>query len=72
MHVGHLRSTIIGDAVVRTLEFLGHNVIRANHVGDWGTQFGMLIAYLEKWKMNTQAKWNFKILKHSIAKRKTL
>ena len=48
MHVGHLRSTIIGDAVVRTLEFLGHNVIRANHVGDWGTQFGMLIAYLEK------------------------
>lgn len=48
MHVGHLRSTIIGDAVVRTLEFIGHNVIRANHVGDWGTQFGMLIAYLEK------------------------
>ncbi|HGS6760366.1 TPA: arginine--tRNA ligase [Klebsiella pneumoniae] len=48
MHVGHLRSTIIGDASVRTLEFLGHKVIRANHVGDWGTQFGMLIAYLEK------------------------
>lgn len=48
MHVGHLRSTIIGDAAVRTLEFLGHHVIRANHVGDWGTQFGMLIAYLEK------------------------
>ena len=48
MHVGHLRSTIIGDAVVRTLEFLGNHVIRANHVGDWGTQFGMLIAYLEK------------------------
>ncbi|HDL5536887.1 TPA: arginine--tRNA ligase, partial [Mannheimia haemolytica] len=48
MHVGHLRSTIIGDAVVRTLAFLGNNVIRANHVGDWGTQFGMLIAYLEK------------------------
>ncbi|NIH16385.1 arginine--tRNA ligase [Serratia symbiotica] len=48
MHVGHLRSTIIGDAAARTLEFLGHNVIRANHVGDWGTQFGMLIAYLEK------------------------
>ena len=48
MHVGHVRSTIIGDAAVRTLEFLGHNVIRANHVGDWGTQFGMLIAYLEK------------------------
>ncbi|GAL58339.1 arginyl-tRNA synthetase [Pseudescherichia vulneris NBRC 102420] len=47
MHVGHLRSTIIGDASVRTLELLGHNVIRANHVGDWGTQFGMLIAFLE-------------------------
>lgn len=48
MHVGHLRSTIIGDVAVRTLEFLGHHVIRANHVGDWGTQFGMLIAWLEK------------------------
>ncbi|VFP84227.1 Arginine--tRNA ligase [Candidatus Erwinia haradaeae] len=48
MHVGHLRSTIIGDAIVRTLEFLGHNVIRANHIGDWGTHFGMLIAFLEK------------------------
>ncbi|EMM6760479.1 arginine--tRNA ligase [Pluralibacter gergoviae] len=48
MHVGHLRSTIIGDAVVRTLRFLGHRVIRANHIGDWGTQFGMLIALLEE------------------------
>lgn len=48
MHVGHLRSTIIGDSIVRTLEFLGNTVIRANHVGDWGTQFGMLIAYLEQ------------------------
>ena len=48
MHVGHLRSTIIGDAVARVLEFLGDTVIRQNHVGDWGTQFGMLIAYLEK------------------------
>ncbi|RYV03479.1 arginine--tRNA ligase [Shewanella sp. OPT22] len=48
MHVGHLRSTIIGDSVVRTLEFLGHNVIRQNHVGDWGTQFGMLLAYMEE------------------------
>ncbi|WII95815.1 arginine--tRNA ligase [Moraxella haemolytica] len=47
MHVGHLRSTIIGDSMVRTLEFLGNTVIRANHIGDWGTQFGMLIAYLE-------------------------
>ncbi|HUS92458.1 MAG TPA: arginine--tRNA ligase, partial [Phycisphaerae bacterium] len=48
MHVGHLRSTIIGDAIVRTLEFLGHPVVRHNHVGDWGTQFGMLTAYLER------------------------
>lgn len=47
MHVGHLRSTIIGDAVSRTLEFLGHKVIRHNHVGDWGTQFGMLLAHME-------------------------
>jgi arginyl-tRNA synthetase len=48
MAVHHIRSTVIGDSVVRVLEFLGHKVIRANHVGDWGTQFGMLIAYLEK------------------------
>ena len=47
MAVHHIRSTVIGDSVVRVLEFLGHNVIRANHIGDWGTQFGMLIAYLE-------------------------
>ena len=46
MHVGHLRTTIIGDAVVKTLEFLGHKVIRQNHMGDWGTQFGMLLAHL--------------------------
>lgn len=48
MAVHHIRSTVIGDAVVRVLEFLGNKVIRANHIGDWGTQFGMLIAYLEK------------------------
>ena len=48
LHVGHLRSTIIGDAMVRVLEFLGHRVIRQNHLGDWGTQFGMLIAYLRE------------------------
>lgn len=48
MHVGHLRSTVIGDAVARTLEYLGHNIIRQNHMGDWGTQFGMLIAELEE------------------------
>ena len=47
MHVGHLRSTIIGDAIARTLEYQGHQVIRQNHMGDWGTQFGMLIAELE-------------------------
>ncbi|MDK4529072.1 arginine--tRNA ligase [Kingella kingae] len=46
MHVGHLRSSIIGDSLARVLAFLGHNVIRQNHVGDWGTQFGMLVAYL--------------------------
>src|SRR6201985_3767525 len=46
MHVGHLRTTIVGDAIARVLEFAGHSVIRDNHVGDWGTQFGMLIEYL--------------------------
>lgn len=54
MHVGHLRSTIIGDASVRTLLKLGHNVIRANHLGDWGTQFGMLIAWLEQQQQQQQ------------------
>jgi arginyl-tRNA synthetase len=48
MHVGHLRSTIIGDSIARILEFRGHDVVRLNHVGDWGTQFGMLIAYLRE------------------------
>lgn len=47
MHVGHLRSTIIGESICRLLEYLGHDVIRINHVGDWGTQFGMLIAHLQ-------------------------
>ena len=46
MHVGHLRSTVIGDALARTLDFLGHRVIRQNHLGDWGTQFGMLVEHL--------------------------
>jgi arginyl-tRNA synthetase len=46
MHVGHLRTTIVGDAIARVLEFAGHRVIRDNHLGDWGTQFGMLIEYL--------------------------
>jgi arginyl-tRNA synthetase len=48
MHVGHLRSTIIGDCIARILEFQGHHVLRLNHVGDWGTQFGMLITYLRE------------------------
>ena len=48
MHVGHLRSTIIGDTLATLFEFLGDKVIRQNHIGDWGTQFGMLIAYLEE------------------------
>ncbi len=44
LHVGHLRSTIIGDALARLMEFLGHDVLRLNHIGDWGTNFGMLIS----------------------------
>ena len=57
MHVGHLRSSIIGDSIARVLEFLGHKVIRQNHVGDWGTQFGMLVAYLvEQQKDNAEFK----------------
>jgi arginyl-tRNA synthetase len=48
MHVGHLRSTILGDSIARVLEFRGHDVLRLNHVGDWGTQFGMLILYLRE------------------------
>ncbi|WP_009630891.1 arginine--tRNA ligase [Synechocystis sp. PCC 7509] len=48
MHVGHLRSTIIGDSIARVLEFQGHNVLRLNHLGDWGTQFGMLITQLRE------------------------
>ena len=48
MHVGHLRSTIIGDSIARFLEFEGHEVLRMNHVGDWGTQFGMLIQYIRE------------------------
>jgi arginyl-tRNA synthetase len=48
MHVGHLRSTILGDCIARVLEFRGHDLLRLNHVGDWGTQFGMLILYLRE------------------------
>mgnify|MGYP003630287465 FL=1 len=55
MHVGHLRSSIIGDAVAHVLEFLGHTVIRQNHVGDWGTQFGMLLAFMEENPVDAEA-----------------
>lgn len=56
MHVGHLRGTIIGDAIARILQFLGHTVIRQNHIGDWGTQFGMLIAELEEQQQKDELK----------------
>ena len=55
MHVGHLRTTIIGDCLVRVLGFLGADVIRQNHLGDWGTQFGMLIQYLDE---HPDARWH--------------
>ncbi|VFA96293.1 Arginine--tRNA ligase [Nocardia cyriacigeorgica] len=55
MHVGHLRTTIIGDALARSLSFLGAEVIRQNHLGDWGTQFGMLIQYIDE---HPEAKWH--------------
>jgi arginyl-tRNA synthetase len=48
MHIGHLRSTAIGDTLVRILEFIGHDVVRVNHVGDWGAQFGSLLAYMDQ------------------------
>ncbi len=54
MHVGHLRSTIIGDAMARVLEALGHTVLRQNHVGDWGTQFGMLVTFLNETGANSE------------------
>ncbi|MGE3318882.1 MAG: arginine--tRNA ligase [Candidatus Berkiella sp.] len=50
MHVGHLRSTIIGDSIARLLEYLGDDVLRLNHIGDWGTAFGMLIAYIKRFE----------------------
>ncbi|MCF7521346.1 arginine--tRNA ligase [Neisseria sp. ZJ106] len=55
MHVGHLRSSIIGDSISRVLEFMGHKVIRQNHVGDWGTQFGMLVAYMVEQQQDNAA-----------------
>ena len=48
LHIGHIRSTIIGDSIARLFEFLGQDVIRLNHIGDWGTQFGMLISYMKE------------------------
>lgn len=69
MHVGHLRSTIIGDALARTLEFLGHAVIRQNHVGDWGTQFGMLIAHLLE-SMSANDPWMPQEWQERLAKRR--
>lgn len=55
MHVGHLRSSIIGDSISRVLEFMGHKIVRQNHVGDWGTQFGMLVAYLVEQQQDNAA-----------------
>jgi arginyl-tRNA synthetase len=71
MHVGHLRSTIIGDVLVRLHEFLGNQVIRRNHVGDWGTQFGMLLAYLEELQHDKQElSWELKNLEDFYRKAK--
>lgn len=58
MHVGHLRSTIIGDSIARILEFLGHNVIRVNHIGDFGTHLGILIAWIKKYKKENDLNLN--------------
>jgi len=64
MHVGHLRSTIIGDTLSNLFEFLGYDVIRQNHIGDWGTQFGMLIAYLEEIQNEGRSYEELKDLEH--------
>jgi arginyl-tRNA synthetase len=58
MHVGHLRSTIIGDALARVLTFLGEYVIRQNHIGDWGTQFGMLLAHMDEIQQQSDTNFN--------------
>lgn len=72
MHVGHLRSTVIGDAMARTMEFLKYKVIRINHIGDWGTPFGMLIAYLKKKKIIISEKINITNLEMYYKKSKKL
>lgn len=70
MHVGHLRSTIIGDALVRMYEYLGCEVIRRNHVGDWGTQFGMLTAYLDELSKTPNFDWKISDLEEFYRKAK--
>ncbi|MCV2518762.1 MAG: arginine--tRNA ligase [Candidatus Lightella neohaematopini] len=72
MHVGHLRSTIVGDSMVRILKFLGHNVIKINHIGDWGIPFSILITYLEKINININDKLisNIKLLDRLYKKAK--
>ncbi|MCV2524663.1 MAG: arginine--tRNA ligase [Candidatus Lightella neohaematopini] len=72
MHVGHLRSTIIGDSMVRILKFLGHNVIKINHIGDWGVPFSILITYLETISININNKLisNIKLLDRLYKKAK--
>jgi len=67
MHVGHLRSTIIGDCICRLLEFQGHTVIRQNHIGDWGLQFGMLAYYLDYKKIEIDKKYHEKGLERQRA-----
>lgn len=70
MHVGHLRSTIIGDAIARVLAFIGHDVTRCNHVGDWGTQFGMLVAYLVETRQSGDAELELADLENFYRKSK--
>ncbi len=63
MHIGHLRSTILGDSIANILKFLGHNIIRINHLGDWGTQFGMIIAWIKKYKIKKKIN-NIKLIEN--------
>ena len=56
MHIGHLRSTIIGESICRIYKFLGYDVVADNHIGDWGTQFGKLIVGYRNW-LNKEASW---------------
>ncbi|BGI51404.1 MAG: arginine--tRNA ligase [Buchnera aphidicola (Ceratovacuna japonica)] len=72
MHVGHIRSTVIGDSIVRIMEFLGHKVIRENHIGDWGHQYGMLIAYIKKKKIKNISKIKLETLEDIYKKSKKM